>query len=116
MLMRSFDTWADRTIIFVVGDVDPAEATTLYAETERAVSTGRPEIIVDLYNATHLDPAAIGALVRADEFARRHGRAFAVECARGQPAIALRRTALRRAAHTDRRRAVTGPAVRASPQ
>jgi anti-anti-sigma factor len=91
MLMKSFDTVSDRTIIFVGGKVDVAEAPTLYAEASRAVTDGRREVVVDLYNVTHLDTAAVGALVQAGQLARRHGRSFAVECARGQAAVALSR-------------------------
>jgi hypothetical protein len=47
-------------------------------------------VIVDLYNVTRLAPSAVGALVRADRLARRRGQPFAVECARGQAAAALR--------------------------
>jgi anti-anti-sigma factor len=91
MLMKSFDTVSDRTIIFVGGKVDVAEAPTLYAEASRAVTDGRREVVVDLYNVTHLDTAAVGALVQAGQLARRHGRSFAVECARGPAAVALSR-------------------------
>jgi anti-anti-sigma factor len=91
MLMKSFDTVANRTIIFLGGEVDVAEAPTLLAEASRAVTGGRSEVIVDMYNVTRLDSAAVGALVEAGRLARRNGRAFAVECARGQPARVLTR-------------------------
>ena len=89
MLMKSFDTVADRTIIFVGGEVDVAEAPSLYAEASRAATRGRREVVVDLYNVTRLDTAAVGALVEAEQLAHRNGRSFIVECARGQPAHAL---------------------------
>jgi anti-anti-sigma regulatory factor len=91
MLMKSFDTVANRTIIFVGGEVDMAEASSLYAEASRAATTGRREVVVDLYNVTRLHTAAVGALARAERLAHRNGRSFHVECARGQPAQALSR-------------------------
>src|SRR5262245_5194542 len=89
MLMRSFDTVADRTIIFVGGEVDGQEAPTLYAEASRAARDGRREVVVDLYNVTRLDGAAVRALLNARQLARRNGRSFLVECARGEAASAL---------------------------
>ena len=95
MLMKSFDTVADRTIIFVGGEIDVAEAPTLYDEASRAVTVGRREVIVDLYNVTRLDTAAVVPLLRAGQLARRNGGSFSVECARGQPARAGNRAARR---------------------
>jgi anti-anti-sigma factor len=89
MLVKSFDTVANRTIIFVGGEVDGVSAPRLYAEASRAATGGRREVVVDLYNVTRLDVAAVGALRRAERLARRNGRSFVVECARGQPARAL---------------------------
>jgi anti-anti-sigma regulatory factor len=89
MLVKSFDTTANRTIIFVGGEVDVSAAPQLYAEASRAAVGGRREVVVDLYNVTRLDVAAAGALRRAERLARRNGRSFQVECARGQPAWAL---------------------------
>jgi len=89
MMVKAFDTVADRTIIFVGGEIDGRAAPTLLAETNRAVHDGRREVIVDLYNVTRIDSVAVSALVQAGRLARRNGRAFSVECARGQPARLL---------------------------